>query len=57
MLAGCLLLLAGTVLTGLHQTALVYCAVIAALAAVAAGSLIVRGRSRPGHPIPRRHSQ
>jgi MFS family permease len=30
---------------GLHRTALVYCAVIAVLAAVAAGSLIVRGRS------------
>jgi len=33
---------------GLHRTALVYCAVIAVLAAVAAGSLIVRGRS----PVP-----
>jgi len=33
---------------GLHRTALVYCAVIAMLAAVAAGSLIVRGRS----PVP-----
>jgi hypothetical protein len=34
---------------GLRRTALVYCAVIAALAAVAAGSLISRGRSRrPG---------
>jgi len=33
---------------GLHRTALVYCAVIAVLAAVAAGSLIFRGRSRPG---------
>jgi MFS family permease len=31
---------------GLHRTALVYCAVIAVLAAVAAGSLIVRRRSR-----------
>jgi hypothetical protein len=30
---------------GLHRTALVYCAVIAALAAVAAASLIVRRRS------------
>jgi hypothetical protein len=47
---------------GLHRTALVYCAVIAVLAAVAAGSLIVRGRS----PVPgtrssggtsRRHAQ
>jgi hypothetical protein len=33
---------------GLHRTALVYRAVIAVLAAVAAGSLIVRGRS----PVP-----
>jgi hypothetical protein len=33
---------------GLHRTALVYCAVIAVLAAVAAGNLIVRGRS----PVP-----
>jgi hypothetical protein len=31
---------------GLHRTALVYCAVIAVLAAVAAGSLIFRRRSR-----------
>ena len=30
---------------GLHRTALIYCAVIAILVAVAAGSLIVRGRS------------
>ena len=33
---------------GLHRTALVYCEVIAVLAAVAAGSLIFRGRS----PVP-----
>jgi hypothetical protein len=33
---------------GLHRTALVYCAVIAVLVAVAAGSLIVRGR----FPVP-----
>jgi MFS family permease len=33
---------------GLHRTALVYCAVIAVLVAVAAGSLIIRGRSRTG---------
>jgi hypothetical protein len=34
---------------GLHRTALVYCTAIAVLAAVAAGSLIIRGRSpRPG---------
>jgi len=33
---------------GLHRTALAYCAVIAVLAAVAAGSLIARGRS----PVP-----
>ena len=33
---------------GLHRTALVYCAVIAVLVAVAAGSLIIRGRS----PVP-----
>ena len=40
---------------GLHRTALVYCGVIAVLAAVAAGSLIVRGRSavpRSRHPGP-----
>jgi hypothetical protein len=35
---------------GLHQTALVYCAVIAMLAAVAAGSLIFRGHSAPARP-------
>jgi MFS family permease len=33
---------------GLHRTALVYCAAIAVLAAVAAGGLIFCGRSRPG---------
>ena len=33
---------------GLHRTALVYCAVIAVLAAVAAGSLIVRRGSDAG---------
>jgi hypothetical protein len=32
---------------GLHRTALVYCAAIAVLAAVAAGSLIFRSRSAP----------
>ena len=37
---------------GLHRTALVYCVVIAVLAAVAAGSLIVRRRSRPGSSFP-----
>jgi hypothetical protein len=38
---------------GLHRTALTYCAVIAVLAAVAAGSLILRARSRPGAPSQR----
>jgi hypothetical protein len=33
---------------GLQRTAPVYCTVIAVLAAVAAASLIFRGRSRPG---------
>jgi hypothetical protein len=37
---------------GLHRTALVYCAVIAVLAAVAAGSLIVRRRSPAPAPEP-----
>jgi MFS family permease len=32
---------------GLHRTALVYCAAIAVLSAAAAGSLIIRRRSRP----------
>jgi MFS family permease len=32
---------------GLHRTALVYCAAIAVLSATAAGSLVIRGRSRP----------
>jgi hypothetical protein len=43
-------LVAGVAIThaGLHRTALVYCAVIAVLAAVAAGSLIVR--RRPADP-------
>jgi hypothetical protein len=41
---------------GLHRTALVYCTVIAVLAAVAAGSLIVRGRpSVPGTRSSGRH--
>jgi len=35
---------------GLHQTAVVYSAALAVLAAAAAGSLIIRGRSRPGRP-------
>jgi hypothetical protein len=44
--------IAGVAVThvGLHRTALVYCAVIAVLAAVAAASLIVRGR--PAAPRP-----
>ena len=33
---------------GLHRTALVYCAVIAVLAALAAAGQIIRRRSRPG---------
>ena len=37
---------------GLHRTALVYCVTIAVLAAVAAGSLIVRRRSRPRSSFP-----
>jgi MFS family permease len=37
---------------GLHRTALVYCTVIAVLAAVAAGSLISRGRSPGPAPNP-----
>jgi hypothetical protein len=37
---------------GLDRTALVYCAVIAVLAAVAAGSLIVRRRSPVPAPDP-----
>jgi hypothetical protein len=37
---------------GLHRTALVYCVVIAVLAAVAAGSLIFRGRSAAPAPDP-----
>jgi hypothetical protein len=37
---------------GLHRTALVYCAVIAALAAVAAGTLIFRSRSAAPAPDP-----
>ena len=32
---------------GLHRTAVVYSAALAVLAAAAAGSLIIRGRSRP----------
>jgi MFS family permease len=35
---------------GLHRTAVVYSAALAVLAAAAAGSLIIRGRSRPGSP-------
>jgi ABC-type transport system involved in multi-copper enzyme maturation permease subunit len=35
---------------GLHQTAVVYSAALAVLAAAAAGSLIIRRRSRPGSP-------
>jgi hypothetical protein len=35
---------------GLHQTAVVYSSSLAVLAAAAAGSLIIRGRSRPGSP-------
>ena len=35
---------------GLHQTAVVYSAALAVLAAAAAGSLIIRRRSRPGAP-------
>jgi MFS family permease len=44
--------IAGVAVThaGLHRTALVYCAVIAVLAAVAAGSLIVRGRRAAPRP-------
>jgi MFS family permease len=38
---------------GLHRTALVYCAVIAVLAAVAAGSLIFRRRSPAPAPMQR----
>jgi hypothetical protein len=37
---------------GLHRTALVYCTVIAALAAVAAGSLMLRRRGRATAPEP-----
>jgi MFS family permease len=37
---------------GLHRTALVYCTVIAVLAAVAAGSLISRRRSPGPEPDP-----
>jgi Major Facilitator Superfamily len=45
---------AGVAIThfGLHRTALVYCAVIAALAAIAAGSLISRRRSAAPPPDP-----
>jgi MFS family permease len=45
--------IAGMAITlfGLHRTALVYCAVIAVLAAVAAGSLIFRRHSAPA-PMP-----
>jgi MFS family permease len=39
---------------GLHRTALAYCAAIAALAAVAAGSLITRSRPPARRPIQRR---
>ena len=41
--------IAGVAIThfGLHRTALVYCAVIAVLAALAAAGLIIRRRSRP----------
>jgi hypothetical protein len=39
MLAGSLVLLAG-----LHRTALAYCAAVAAIAAVAAGRLMLRSR-------------
>jgi hypothetical protein len=35
---------------GLHRTAVVYSAALAVLAAAAAGSLIIRGRSRPRWP-------
>ena len=42
---------------GLHRTALVYCAVIAVLAATAAGSLIARGRSPLGRDRVRRRRQ
>jgi hypothetical protein len=35
---------------GLHRTAVVYSAALAVLAAAAAGSLIIRRRSRPGSP-------
>jgi hypothetical protein len=35
---------------GLHQTAVVYSAALAVLAAAAAGSLMIRRRSRPGSP-------
>jgi hypothetical protein len=49
--AGVLFLLffaaAATTDVGLHNTALAYCATIAVLAAVAAGSLIFRGRLPP----------
>jgi hypothetical protein len=37
---------------GLHRTALAYCTVIAALAAVAAGSLLFRRRSPAPAPDP-----
>ena len=36
---------------GLHRTALVYCAVVAALAAAAAGSLIVHSHARRTSPM------
>src|SRR5271170_6978548 len=38
---------------GLHRTALAYCVAIAALVAVAAGSLILRSRLSAGRPAPR----
>ena len=38
---------------GLHRTALAYCVAIAALVAVAAGRLVLRGRLSAGRPAPR----
>ncbi len=38
---------------GLHRTALAYCVAMAALVAVAAGSLILRSRLSAGRPAPR----
>jgi MFS family permease len=42
---------------GLHETAEVYSAALAALAAAAAGIFLFRGRSRPRGPAQRRHNQ